>query len=159
MEYFNELKDLVHVPFSVMGGIKEPHIRMLADAGAKHIAMVTEVIAKPELCRLTRSGRGYPGDKAEYFGLGLTTAPPCSPAKRREPIRSGTFAAHRQKNCRQPFKGGGNFYSDKLYHSAAGSAETAALRSIRFHSARAALLPSLSSSPSKRTANSPVATL
>ena len=54
LEYFNELKDLVHVPFSVMGGIKEPHIRMLADAGAKHIAMVTEVIAKPELCRLTR---------------------------------------------------------------------------------------------------------
>ncbi|MBE6356534.1 MAG: thiamine phosphate synthase [Lentisphaerae bacterium] len=50
--FFNELKSLVNVPFSVMGGIKEPHIAELAALGAKHIAMVTEVISKPELCRL-----------------------------------------------------------------------------------------------------------
>ncbi|MBR7121375.1 MAG: thiamine phosphate synthase [Lentisphaeria bacterium] len=56
MELFNELKLLVNVPFSVMGGIKEPHIEILAAAGAEHIAMVTEVIAKPQLCRLQRKG-------------------------------------------------------------------------------------------------------
>lgn len=54
MDYFEELKTLVNVPFSVMGGIKEHHIPQLLKAGAKHIAMVTEVIAKPELCRLQR---------------------------------------------------------------------------------------------------------
>lgn len=48
---FCELKNLVDVPFSVMGGIKERHISQLASLGAQHIAMVTEVIAKPELCR------------------------------------------------------------------------------------------------------------
>ena len=53
-DFFNELKRSVTVPFSVMGGIKEHHISHLAELGAKHIAMVTEVIAKPELCRLTR---------------------------------------------------------------------------------------------------------
>lgn len=53
VEFFNELKTLVHVPFSVMGGIKEHHINELAALGARHIAMVTEVIAKPELCRRT----------------------------------------------------------------------------------------------------------
>ena len=53
-DFFNELKRSVTVTFSVMGGIKEHHISHLAALGAKHIAMVTEVIAKPELCRLTR---------------------------------------------------------------------------------------------------------
>ena len=53
-ELFNELKNLVNVPFSVMGGIKEHHIPQLTAMGARHIAMVTEVIAKPELCRLRR---------------------------------------------------------------------------------------------------------
>lgn len=56
VEKFNELKKLVNVPFSVMGGIKEQHIPQLAALGAKHIAMVTEVIAKPELCRLEFAG-------------------------------------------------------------------------------------------------------
>ena len=52
IEFFNELKKSVRVPFSVMGGIKEHHIAELAALGAKHIAMVTEVISKPHLCRL-----------------------------------------------------------------------------------------------------------
>ena len=52
VDFFNELKTLVKVPFSVMGGIKERHIAELSHLGARHIAMVTEVIAKPELCRL-----------------------------------------------------------------------------------------------------------
>ncbi|MBE6366210.1 MAG: thiamine phosphate synthase [Lentisphaerae bacterium] len=52
VDFFNELKKLVTVPFSVMGGIKERHIADLAALGARHIAMVTEVIAKPQLCRL-----------------------------------------------------------------------------------------------------------
>lgn len=52
IDTLRELMPLASVPFSVMGGIKEHHIPELVRLGAKHIAMVTEVIAKPELCRL-----------------------------------------------------------------------------------------------------------
>ena len=54
VETFAALQKLVTVPFTVMGGIKEKHIAELTALGAKHIAMVTETIAKPELCRLRR---------------------------------------------------------------------------------------------------------
>ena len=37
------LKTLVSCPFSIMGGIKEPHLGMLDAKGFKHIAMVTEI--------------------------------------------------------------------------------------------------------------------
>ncbi len=37
------------VPFSVMGGIKGRHIPELIRAGAKHIAMVTEITAAPDI--------------------------------------------------------------------------------------------------------------
>lgn len=54
IDTFNELKSLVDVPFSVMGGIKEKDIPVLAALGAKHIAMVTETIEKPQLAALDR---------------------------------------------------------------------------------------------------------
>ena len=37
------------VPFSVMGGIKARHIPELRRAGARHIAMVTEITAAPDI--------------------------------------------------------------------------------------------------------------
>lgn len=49
VEFFKQLKPLVKVPFSVMGGIKARHIPELSALGARHIAMVTGIIAEPEL--------------------------------------------------------------------------------------------------------------
>ncbi len=43
MKLFSELKNLVKCPFTVMGGIKKKHIPLLREAGAEHIAMVTEI--------------------------------------------------------------------------------------------------------------------
>ena len=46
---FTELKELVHCPFSVMGGIKAHHLPELRALGAKHIAMVTEITTAPDI--------------------------------------------------------------------------------------------------------------
>lgn len=43
VETLKKLIPEVTIPFSVMGGIKAPHIRKLRQAGARHIAMVTEI--------------------------------------------------------------------------------------------------------------------
>ena len=37
------------LPFTVMGGIKQHHIAELAAAGARHIAMVTEITQAPDV--------------------------------------------------------------------------------------------------------------
>ncbi len=43
LEMLKEVSEKVNVPFSVMGGIKEHHIRELLECGATRIAMVTEI--------------------------------------------------------------------------------------------------------------------
>ena len=45
------------VPFSVMGGIKSRHIPELLAAGARHIAMVTEITAAPDIAAKVRELR------------------------------------------------------------------------------------------------------
>ena len=49
LEKIEELKSLVTTPFSVMGGIKEHHLKLLCDKGFKHIAMVTEITMAPDV--------------------------------------------------------------------------------------------------------------
>ncbi len=43
LEKIEQLKTLVTCPFSIMGGIKAPHLDMLCRKGFRHIAMVTEI--------------------------------------------------------------------------------------------------------------------
>ena len=45
VEIIRELAPLLHIPFTVMGGIKSRHIPELLSAGARKIAMVTEITA------------------------------------------------------------------------------------------------------------------
>jgi len=49
IELLRELVPHVAIPFSVMGGIKERHIPELLQAGARRIAMVTEVTQAPDV--------------------------------------------------------------------------------------------------------------
>ena len=49
------------VPFSVMGGIKERHLPELLSAGARHIAMVTEITQADNIAERVRQLRGYWG--------------------------------------------------------------------------------------------------
>ncbi len=49
LEKIEELKKLVTCPFSVMGGIKEHHLKLLSAKGFKHIAMVTEITQSPDV--------------------------------------------------------------------------------------------------------------
>ncbi|MBE6377192.1 MAG: thiamine phosphate synthase [Lentisphaerae bacterium] len=49
METICELKKLVSCPFSVMGGIKEHHLKTLCFRGFRHIAMVTEITQAPDV--------------------------------------------------------------------------------------------------------------
>ena len=49
METICELKKLVSCPFSVMGGIKEHHLKTLCSRGFRHIAMVTEITQAPDV--------------------------------------------------------------------------------------------------------------
>ncbi|MBQ9803262.1 MAG: thiamine phosphate synthase [Lentisphaeria bacterium] len=51
---FTELKNLVHCPFSVMGGIKARHLPELRALGAEHIAMVTEITTAPDVSAKVR---------------------------------------------------------------------------------------------------------
>ena len=45
IEIIREISPLLHIPFTVMGGIKSKHIPELLSAGARKIAMVTEITA------------------------------------------------------------------------------------------------------------------
>ena len=54
LEMLRELVPFVKIPFSVMGGIKERHIRELLNAGARRIAMVTEVTQAPDVAAKVR---------------------------------------------------------------------------------------------------------
>ena len=55
LEKLAELIPYVSIPFSVMGGIKERHIKDLLAAGARRIAMVTEVTQAPDVAAKVRS--------------------------------------------------------------------------------------------------------
>jgi len=54
LEKLAELIPQVKIPFSVMGGIKERHIKDLLAAGARRIAMVTEVTQAPDVAAKVR---------------------------------------------------------------------------------------------------------
>ena len=54
LERLAELIPQVKIPFSVMGGIKERHIKELLEAGARRIAMVTEVTQAPDVAAKVR---------------------------------------------------------------------------------------------------------
>jgi thiamine-phosphate pyrophosphorylase len=45
VEAIRRISPLLHIPFTVMGGIKSGHIPDLLSAGARKIAMVTEITA------------------------------------------------------------------------------------------------------------------
>jgi len=47
----------LHIPFTVMGGIKERHIAELRQAGARRIAMVTEITQAPDVTAKVRALR------------------------------------------------------------------------------------------------------
>lgn len=54
MEKLAGLIPQVKIPFSVMGGIKERHVKDLLAAGARRIAMVTEVTQAPDVAAKVR---------------------------------------------------------------------------------------------------------
>ena len=49
MEAIRRIAPQVELPFTVMGGIKAAQIPELLAAGARHIAMVTEVTQAPDV--------------------------------------------------------------------------------------------------------------
>ena len=49
LEMIEELAKKVTCHFSVMGGIKEHHLKLLTSKGFKHIAMVTEITQAPDV--------------------------------------------------------------------------------------------------------------
>jgi thiamine-phosphate pyrophosphorylase len=49
VEIIREIAPLLHIPFTVMGGIKARHIPELLSAGAHKIAMVTEITANEDI--------------------------------------------------------------------------------------------------------------
>jgi len=51
LEVIRETRGELHIPFSVMGGIKAHHIPTLLSEGAKLIAMVTEVTQAPDITK------------------------------------------------------------------------------------------------------------
>ena len=57
IEIVKEVGPLLHIPFTVMGGIKERHIPELLAAGARYIAMVTEITQAPDIGARVRSLR------------------------------------------------------------------------------------------------------
>ena len=61
IEIVKEVGPLLHIPFTVMGGIKERHIPGLLAAGAKYIAMVTEITQAPDIGNRVRSFRALWG--------------------------------------------------------------------------------------------------
>ena len=63
IEIVREAGPLLHIPFTVMGGIKERHIPELLAAGAKYIAMVTEVTQAPDIGARVRQLRSLWGNR------------------------------------------------------------------------------------------------
>ena len=61
IEIVKEVGPLLHIPFTVMGGIKERHIPGLLAAGAKYIAMVTEITQAPCVGERVRHLRSFWG--------------------------------------------------------------------------------------------------
>ncbi|WP_176013836.1 thiamine phosphate synthase [Victivallis sp. Marseille-Q1083] len=59
LEMLQEVSRRIHTPFSVMGGIKERHLPELLAAGARHIAMVTEITQAPDVAARTSELRRY----------------------------------------------------------------------------------------------------
>ena len=57
VEAIRRIAPAVGLPFSVMGGIKQRHFPELLAAGAKHIAMVTEVTQAPDIEERVRTLR------------------------------------------------------------------------------------------------------
>ena len=57
VEIIRETRGDLHIPFSVMGGIKAHHIPGLLDEGARLIAMVTEVTQAPDIGKRVRELR------------------------------------------------------------------------------------------------------
>ena len=57
VEIIRETRGGLHIPFSVMGGIKAHHIPGLLDEGARLIAMVTEVTQAPDIGKRVRELR------------------------------------------------------------------------------------------------------
>ena len=57
IEIIRETRGDLHIPFSVMGGIKAHHIPGLLDEGARLIAMVTEVTQAPDIGKRVRELR------------------------------------------------------------------------------------------------------
>lgn len=57
LETLKQVIPYVHVPFSVMGGIKARHIPELLQAGARRIAMVTEITAAENVTKRVRELR------------------------------------------------------------------------------------------------------
>lgn len=54
-----EIPPLLHIPFTVMGGIKERHLRELISLGATRIAMVTEITQAADITQRVRELRKY----------------------------------------------------------------------------------------------------
>ena len=63
IEIVREAGPLLHIPFTVMGGIKERHIPELLAAGAKYIAMVTEITQAPDIGARVRQLRSLWGKR------------------------------------------------------------------------------------------------
>lgn len=59
LDTLKSIASQVKMPFSVMGGIKEHHIRQLLDCGAHRIAMVTEITMAEDVCAKVRQLRSY----------------------------------------------------------------------------------------------------
>ena len=57
IEIIRETRGDLHIPFSVMGGIKAHHIPGLLEEGARLIAMVTEVTQAPDIGKRVRELR------------------------------------------------------------------------------------------------------
>ncbi|OQA79707.1 MAG: Thiamine-phosphate synthase [Lentisphaerae bacterium ADurb.Bin242] len=57
LEIIRETRPELHIPFSVMGGIKAHHIPTLLAEGARLIAMVTEVTQAPDIGKRVRELR------------------------------------------------------------------------------------------------------
>ncbi len=57
VEAVRKIAPLLHIPFTVMGGIKSGHIPELLSAGARKIAMVTEITANESIAAKVRDLR------------------------------------------------------------------------------------------------------
>ncbi|MFA6294401.1 MAG: thiamine phosphate synthase [Victivallales bacterium] len=57
VDVIGEIAPLLHIPFTVMGGIKSGHMPELLSAGARKIAMVTEITANENIAAKVRDLR------------------------------------------------------------------------------------------------------